>query len=71
LSKSSSHGGALGILSSVMDIGHSTGPMVGGILISALNYKKAFGVVGGVLAVTSLAFGLLMRRMPKSRSLPN
>jgi len=71
LSKSSSHGGALGILSSVMDIGHSTGPMVGGILISALNYKKAFGVVGGLLAITSLVFGLMMRRMPKSKSLPN
>lgn len=65
LSKASSHGGALGVLSSVMDIGHSTGPMVGGLLISALNYRTAFGIVGGVLAIASLVFGLMMRQMPK------
>ncbi len=71
LSKSSSHGGALGVLSSVMDIGHSTGPMVGGLLISALNYKTTFGIVGGVLAIASLVFGLIMRRIPKSKSSPD
>jgi DHA1 family multidrug resistance protein-like MFS transporter len=70
LSRSSSHGGALGILSSVMDIGHSAGPMVGGILISALNYKKAFGVVGGILAIASLVFGLMMRRVHRGKSSP-
>jgi len=68
LSKASSHGGALGVLSSVMDIGHSTGPMVGGLLISALNYKTAFGIVGGLLAIASMAFGLIMRGMPRSMS---
>jgi len=71
LSKVSSHGGALGALSSVMDIGHSTGPMVGGLLISALNYKTAFGIIGGTLAITSLVFGLIIRQIPKSKSSPN
>ena len=71
LSKVSSHGGALGVLSSVMDIGHSTGPMVGGLLISALNYKTAFGIIGGALAITSLVFGLIIRQIPKSKSSPN
>ena len=69
--KDSSYGGALGILSSVMDIGHSTGPMAGGLLIAAYNYKTAFGVIGGILAFTSLAFGLIMRRISKSKSSPN
>jgi DHA1 family multidrug resistance protein-like MFS transporter len=68
LSRSSSHGGALGILSSVMDIGHSAGPMIGGLLISALNYKTAFGIVGGVLAIASLVFGLVMRRVHGNNS---
>lgn len=68
LSKASSHGGALGVLSSVMDIGHSTGPMVGGLLISALNYKIAFGIVGGILAVAGLVFKLIIRQIPKSTS---
>jgi DHA1 family multidrug resistance protein-like MFS transporter len=71
LSKSSSHGGALGVLSSVMDIGHSTGPMVGGLLISALNYKAAFGIFGGIMAIASLAFGLIMRQIPKSNNSPD
>ena len=34
LTRSSSYGGALGVLSSVMDIGHSTGPIVGGLPVS-------------------------------------
>jgi DHA1 family multidrug resistance protein-like MFS transporter len=69
--KESSYGGALGILSSVMDIGHSTGPMAGGLLIAAYNYKTTFGIIGGILVFTSLAFGLIMRRIPRSKSSPN
>ena len=70
LARESSYGGALGILSSVMDIGHSTGPMAGGLLIAAYNYKTAFGVVGGTLAFTSLAFGLTMRHILGNKSSP-
>jgi len=71
LAKDSSYGGALGILSSVMDIGHSTGPMAGGMLIAAHNYKTTFGVIGGILAFTSLAFGLIMRHTLRNRSSPS
>ncbi|MBA7596560.1 Riboflavin transporter RibZ [subsurface metagenome] len=62
LSQASSHGGALGVLSSVMDIGHSAGPMVGGLLISAYHYNIAFGAVGAGLVVASLVYVLVMRR---------
>jgi DHA1 family multidrug resistance protein-like MFS transporter len=71
LARESSYGGALGILSSVMDIGHSTGPMAGGLLIAAYNYKTTFGIIGGILAFTSLVFGLVMRRIPRSKISPN
>jgi len=71
LAKDSSYGGALGILSSVMDIGHSTGPMAGGLLIAAYNYRTTFGVIGGILALTSLAFGLIMRHTLRNRSSPS
>lgn len=63
LAEQTSYGGALGILSSVMDIGHSTGPMVGGLLIAALGYQETFGIVAGFLVVTGLVFAGLMRRM--------
>jgi len=70
LARGSSYGGALGVLSSVMDIGHSTGPMAGGLLIAAYNYKTTFGIIGGILAFTSLAFGLIMRQIPRNKSIP-
>jgi len=66
LSRASSHGGALGVLASVMDIGHSTGPMVGGLLISAYHYNVAFGIVGAALVLASLVYGLVMRRVPRA-----
>ena len=64
LSRASSRGGALGVLSSVMDIGHSMGPIVGGLLISAYHYDTAFGVVGASLVLAGLVFALIMRRIP-------
>jgi MFS family permease len=67
LARESSYGGALGILSSVKDIGHSTGPMAGGLLIAAYNCRTTFGVIGGLLAFTSLAFGLTMRHIRNDR----
>jgi DHA1 family multidrug resistance protein-like MFS transporter len=70
LARESSYGGALGILSSVMDIGHSTGPMAGGLLIATYHYRTTFGIMGGILAFTSLAFGLIMRHILISKSSP-
>ena len=60
--RSQSRGSALGILSSIMDIGHASGPMVTGVLIGAYSYRMAFGVVGIGLVVVSLIFGFTMRR---------
>jgi len=60
-SRSQSRGSALGILSSIMDVGHSSGPMVTGVLISAYSYRMAFGIVGIGLIVVSLIFGFMMR----------
>jgi MFS family permease len=60
LSPSRGRGGALGILSSIMDVGQASGPIVTGILVSAYSYLIAFGSVGVLLIVTSLAFGVLV-----------
>jgi len=61
LSRAQGRGGAMGILSSIMDIGHSAGPMVTGALIVAYSYRMAFGIVGIGLVVVSLVFGFIMR----------
>lgn len=63
LSRDQGRGGAMGVLSSIMDIGHSTGPIVAGALIGAYTYRLAFGVIGGGLVVVSLVFGFLMRSL--------
>lgn len=61
LSRSQSRGSALGVLSSIMDVGQATGPMVAGVLISAYSYQLTFGMIGIGLIVASLAFGFVMR----------
>jgi MFS transporter, DHA1 family, multidrug resistance protein len=63
LSREQGRGGALGILSSIMDVGQSTGPMVAGALITASSYRLTFGVIGIGLAVISLAYWIGMRRV--------
>lgn len=65
-SRASSRGSALGVLSTIMDIGQSSGPMVSGVLIGAYRYNAAFGIVGVGLILTSLAFGLVMRQFSKA-----
>ena len=63
LSRVYSRGGALGVLSSIMDIGHSTGPMAAGILISAYSYQTAFILIGAGLTAASISYGLGMWRL--------
>ncbi len=63
LSRSQGRGGALGILSSIMDVGQSTGPMVAGALITATSYRMTFGIVGAGMVAVSLIYWLGMRRI--------
>ena len=61
LSRASTHGAALGTLSSIMDVGHSTGPMIGGLLVGAIGFRSAFAGVGTALFVVALLFAFLMK----------
>ncbi|MGD0795381.1 MAG: MFS transporter [Dehalococcoidales bacterium] len=63
LSRSEGRGSALGILSSIMDIGQSTGPMVAGVLVAAISYEKTFGAVGALLVVVSFVYWLGRNRL--------
>jgi DHA1 family multidrug resistance protein-like MFS transporter len=60
LSRAQGRGGAMGVLSSIMDIGQSTGPMVTGALVGAYSYRMAFGIVGTAMVLISLIFGSAM-----------
>ncbi|RJR21307.1 MAG: MFS transporter [Nitrospiraceae bacterium] len=56
LSSREAHGSAMGILGSIMDIGHTTGPIVSGIIASVYGYGRAFGAAALLLAVSAVIF---------------
>jgi MFS transporter, DHA1 family, multidrug resistance protein len=56
LSRKESHGSAMGILGSIMDIGHTTGPLVSGILAVYFGFTVAFIAASVVLAAAGILF---------------
>jgi MFS family permease len=65
LSRSSNRGSALGLLSTIMDVGQSLGPILTGVVLGIfagkMEYKIAFGAVGGLMIIGSLIYGFFMR----------
>lgn len=56
LSRRETHGSAMGILGSVMDIGHTAGPLVAGLLAAYFGLDKAFIDAGFALLIIALGF---------------
>ena len=56
LSKREGRGSAMGILGSIMDIGHTTGPLVAGIVAAMYGFEKAFLTAATLLGMMSLIF---------------
>ena len=54
VSRRESHGAAMGMLGSIMDIGHTTGPLVSGVL--AANFGFTYSFVGALLILLLFAF---------------
>jgi len=65
LSRAGNRGSALGLLSTIMDIGQSLGPILTGVMMGIfagkMEYKIAFGAVGGLMIIGSLIYGFFMR----------
>ncbi len=62
LSRKETHGSAMGLLGSVMDIGHTTGPLAAGIVASSFGYRLSFISAALVLVSASLLFSVAMLR---------
>lgn len=62
LSRAGGRGGAMGVLSAIMDVGQSAGPIVAGTLIAAYSYNWAFGLIGIAMIIIGLVYALGMRR---------
>ncbi len=60
LSRKETHGSAMGLLGSVMDIGHTTGPLAAGVLASQFGLRISFVGAAVVVAACSLLFGATM-----------
>ena len=60
------HGSSIGVLSSIMDVGHSIGPFATGIIIGLASFQIGFGVAGAILLIGAVAFSFGM--LGKSRS---
>lgn len=56
LSKAGSQGSAMGILGSIMDMGHSLGPLMGGLIAASLGLPASFLGACVVLSATGLLF---------------
>ncbi len=56
LSSATTHGAALGTLSSIMDVGHSAGPIVGGLLVVTVGYQIAFHYVAAGIATVAVLY---------------
>jgi DHA1 family multidrug resistance protein-like MFS transporter len=56
LSGRETRGSAMGILGSIMDIGHTTGPLVSGVVAAYFGYGKSFMGAALVLLITAFIF---------------
>lgn len=56
LSNKEAHGSAMGILGSIMDIGHTTGPLVSGVVAAYFGFGISFLGAAFVLAVIAIVF---------------
>lgn len=60
LSSREARGSAMGLLGSIMDIGHMTGPLVSGIVATHFGYPKSFIGAAFVLVISALLFYVIL-----------
>jgi len=60
LSKKETHGSAMGLLGSVMDIGHTTGPLAAGLIAAHFGFAQAFLAASSALFLASLLFLMII-----------
>ncbi|MHB8996285.1 MAG: MFS transporter [Armatimonadota bacterium] len=56
VSQAHHYGTSLGVLGTIMDVGHASGPIVAGIMISLLAYASTYRVLALVMVVALLGF---------------
>lgn len=54
-------GAGMGMQGTIMDIGHASGPLLAGLLISRMSYGGAFMIIAGLQLAAAVTFRLAMR----------
>jgi MFS family permease len=55
------YGTSLGFLSTIMDVGQASGPIITGFILASAGFSSAFVTLGGILLVFSVFFSLTTR----------
>jgi len=66
LAKSGAYGSALGVMSTIMDVGHASGPIISGIMVARLDYLPMFLTVAIILLLAGGSFSLLVGKTKSS-----
>lgn len=61
LTSEESYGASLGFLSTIMDVGQASGPIITGFILASAGFSSAFVTLGGILLVFSVFFSLTTR----------
>ena len=62
LSKKENRGSAMGVLGSIMDIGHTTGPLIAGIVAAYFGFAQSFITASLVIIVSAVIFATTLER---------
>ena len=62
LSKKENRGSAMGVLGSIMDIGHTTGPLIAGIVAAYFGFARSFITASLVIIVSAVIFATTLER---------
>ena len=62
LSNKENRGAAMGVLGSIMDIGHTTGPLIAGIVAAYFGFARSFITASLVIIVSAVIFATTLER---------
>ncbi|HGE71986.1 TPA: MFS transporter [Candidatus Poribacteria bacterium] len=60
LAKSGSYGSALGVMSTIMDVGHASGPIISGLIIAKFGYLQMFLIIAIILFIVGGSFSSII-----------
>ena len=59
--KARGFGTSMGVFGSLWDVGHASGPILTGLLLSRMDYLPAFGVISMILLASTALFQLYVK----------